>query len=205
MPGKIGAYKKISKGHHGKKHFTQSPGEPWDGPSPAELKALWKDEDGEGLDIDKAVVQGQQFANIQMQGQNQGWLSGALSGIAGSSAGIGASMSKPLINLQPDNVYSPTYSGEVWTTKNGTKVLLRDMEDSHLQNSAEMVKRSLKIAQDKVIGLQATAKKLETERIRRVNEKAAQKRAVLEAAMRNKVERRVVPANKPNGRKFREG
>jgi mannose/cellobiose epimerase-like protein (N-acyl-D-glucosamine 2-epimerase family) len=113
-----------------------------------------------------------------------------------------------------------------WTTKEGKKILLSEMEDSHLMNALFMTERNLKTAQEKMDAFdkemtevqnkriklrdsmniyEKNEERLKLEKKRRQNAKMAEKEAML-LAMREAQEKHKVVVVKPEhvGRRFRD-
>lgn len=88
---------------------------------------------------------------------------------------------------------------EYWKTKEGVLVKLSDMEDSHLQNSINMVERRRAQLLATVDLVNGTIVKLSTEKLRRKDAQAAAKK-IAKLAKKAKP----VHINEPkSGRKFR--
>ena len=87
----------------------------------------------------------------------------------------------------------------VWKSKDGTAHIITEMEDSHLQNAYEMLRRRITLFEAQLTKLKASKQNLANEVVRRHNAKAAKLRAEkIDARQAKKVKLQT-----EDGRKFR--
>lgn len=87
----------------------------------------------------------------------------------------------------------------VWVSKDGTKHVIAEMEDSHLLNCIEMQKRRTKLLKEHLERINNSISTLQTERLRRQNVKSAAARA---NALAQKAEKKTAMQTR-DGRRFR--
>lgn len=87
----------------------------------------------------------------------------------------------------------------VWTSKDGTKHVIAEMEDSHLGNSIEMLQRRYVLLTKAREQINNSISELQVEKLRRLNVKAAKARA---DKLNAKVEKKA-KLQTTDGRKFR--
>jgi hypothetical protein len=87
----------------------------------------------------------------------------------------------------------------IWRAKDGTAHIITEMEDSHLQNAYEMLKRRIALFEVQLEKMKTSKQSLANEQVRRYNVKAAKLRA---EKLNAKVEKKT-KLQTTDGRKFR--